>query len=359
MTQAKKVSKKTTLARVQKDGRAESIRAFLLKKIPAHPSDIVAVTSEHFQVSRTTVLRHLGTLQKKDLVVKTGTTKQAAYALTSQSGAKKFVFHISKDLSESDIWYEHFESDFKKLSKEAHVIAQYSFTEMFNNAIDHSGGKKIEVETNWHGKHVDILIKDTGVGVFQKIKEALKFDDLRESVLHLTKGKFTTDPSKHSGEGIFFTSRAVDEFVLVANGLAYVRDNGTGDWFVQTKHDQHSGTGVLLKMSVNPARTLTEVFASYQDPESFEFNKTHIVVQLSKFQEERLISRSQAKRITLGLERFHHVILDFRGVDVVGQGFVDEIFRVYQGAHPDIKIDSINANEDIEFMIKRGLATAK
>jgi hypothetical protein len=29
-----------------------------------------------------------------------------------------------------------------------------------------------------------------------------------------------------------------------------------------------------------------------------------------------------------GLERFRDVIVDFRGVQEVGQGFVDEVFRV-------------------------------
>lgn len=340
-----------------KSSRAEKIRAFLLSHIPQHPSNIVAIAAEKFAVSRTTVLRHLDTLQRTDLVVKTGTTKQATYALVSQTSRKSFTFPIVKSLSESDVWYKHFEPEFKKLPKEAHTIAQYSFTEMFNNAIDHSGGNRIIVKTKWHSDHLEIVIGDTGIGVFQKIKEAMGFEDPRESVLHLTKGKFTTDPSNHSGEGIFFTSRAVDQFVLIANGLCYVRDNETGDWFLQSKPNGR-GTFVHLKLNFNPVKTLTEVFASYQDPESFEFNKTHIVVQLSKLKEERLISRSQAKRITLGLERFHHVILDFKGVEVVGQGFVDEIFRVFQSSHPNIKIDAINTNADVEFMIKRGIATA-
>jgi hypothetical protein len=39
----------------------------------------------------------------------------------------------------------------------------------------------------------------------------------------------------------------------------------------------------------------------------------------------------------------------------VGQGFVDEVFRIFQKKHPNIKIEFTNANEDVRFMIERGL----
>ena len=76
---------------------------------------------------------------------------------------------------------------------------------------------------------------------------------------------------------------------------------------------------------------------------------------LSKDADESHISRSQAKRILHGLEKFKTVILDFKNVESVGQGFVDEVFRVYTYDHPDISIQYIHANEDVEFMIKRSV----
>lgn len=77
------------------------------------------------------------------------------------------------------------------------------------------------------------------------------------------------------------------------------------------------------------------------------------IVDLAKFHGERLISRSQAKHILRNLEHFDHVMLDFKHVIAVGQGFVDEIFRVYKIKHPQVKFDYCNASEDVEFMIKR------
>jgi len=57
----------------------------------------------------------------------------------------------------------------------------------------------------------------------------------------------------------------------------------------------------------------------------------------------------------IGLESFQDVLLDFEGVESIGQAFADEIFRVWQSNHPEIKITYINVNENVEFMIKRAL----
>jgi 23S rRNA pseudoU1915 N3-methylase RlmH len=66
-----------------------------------------------------------------------------------------------------------------------------------------------------------------------------------------------------------------------------------------------------------------------------------------------LVSRSQAKRVLAGIDRFKVAALDFTGVDWIGQGFADEIFRVYQNAHPEIKILVEGANPEVKAMIQR------
>ncbi len=84
--------------------------------------------------------------------------------------------------------------------------------------------------------------------------------------------------------------------------------------------------------------------------------QTQILVELGLNPDETYISRSQAKTVLLGLEKFKTVILDFRRVRTVGQGFVDEVFRVFQNNHNDIKMIPQNANSDVTFMINRSLA---
>jgi len=61
----------------------------------------------------------------------------------------------------------------------------------------------------------------------------------------------------------------------------------------------------------------------------------------------------------LGLDKFTSVILDFSDVRSVGQGFVDEVFRLYKDAHLEVKISYVNANDDVEFMIRRGASDTR
>ena len=119
-----------------------------------------------------------------------------------------------------------------------------------------------------------------------------------------------------------------------------------------------------MKIALGSTRTIQEVYANYQNENSegiLKFDKTHITIMLSKLAEERYVSRYQAKRICLGLEKFKSVILDFKNIYTVGYGFVDEIFRVFQLKYPKIKITFTNTNDDIQFMIDnflvRGVVT--
>ncbi|GIS84625.1 MAG: hypothetical protein CM1200mP16_09250 [Nitrospina sp.] len=66
------------------------------------------------------------------------------------------------------------------------------------------------------------------------------------------------------------------------------------------------------------------------------------------------ISRSQARRFFWGLEKFKYVILDFSDISTVGQGFVDEVFRVFKTKYSRTKIEYKNANDNVKFMIERG-----
>ena len=65
------------------------------------------------------------------------------------------------------------------------------------------------------------------------------------------------------------------------------------------------------------------------------------------------VSRSQARRIMTGLDKFETIELDFKGIDSIGQAFADEVFRVWHADHPGTRIIPRNANENVIFMIQR------
>lgn len=100
-------------------------------------------------------------------------------------------------------------------------------------------------------------------------------------------------------------------------------------------------------------RTTKEIFDEYTS-DDFVFNKTKITVHLAKdYLGHDFVSRSLAKRILMNVEKFKIIVLDFENIDNIGQGFADEVFRVFKNKNPDITIVPVNMNEEIEFMINR------
>ena len=106
----------------------------------------------------------------------------------------------------------------------------------------------------------------------------------------VTKGKVTTDSNNHTGEGIFFSSRAADRFTIEANKIKYTKDNIENDWFYE-KTDLKSGTKITLFIGNKCARILKDIFQEYTNPSDYHFDKTEILVELSRFGDERYISR--------------------------------------------------------------------
>jgi anti-sigma regulatory factor (Ser/Thr protein kinase) len=337
--------------------QAEKIRHFILDNISLHSQDIVAVAALEFNVTRTTIHRHLKHLLKQGLILKSGTTRNIKY-VSKHTLDRHLSYQINPDLSEFNVLKSDFGDIFKQFPENIEDICVYGFTEIFNNAIEHSKGSEINVITHFDKERLSIHIQDNGIGVFKSIVDFFQLSDPRESFFHLTKGKITTDPTNHTGEGIFFTSRAFDGFEIFANHFHYFRNNQENDWAFETIDAPKVGSIIKMTIHIKSTTGLMALFKRYQDPETLAFNRTEIIVELSRLSDEPFISRSQAKRIIFGLEKFQQITLDFSGVRLVGQGFVDEIFRVFTASHPTIRINTVNANSDVTFMIQRGLATA-
>jgi hypothetical protein len=99
-------------------------------------------------------------------------------------------------------------------------MAQHAFTELLNNAIDHSGGTQVTVSMRQTAMHVQLLVSDDGCGLFQRIGESFDIDDPELAMFELAKGKLTSEPERHTGRGLFFTARLADVFDLHANGTS-------------------------------------------------------------------------------------------------------------------------------------------
>lgn len=268
-----------------------------------------------------------------------------------------FRFSI-QDLEEHVVWSNHLKPLISDLPEESLQILDYACNEMLNNAIEHSEGDSVSVRIENGTGETKVFIADDGVGIFEKLQRELNLDTPHDALLELCKGKLTTDPERHTGEGIFFTSRACSEFSILSGSFFFIHYGGE-DWMTESKDDPTQGTLVAMTVAVEPNSTLREVFDEHTASDGgFGFSKTHVPVKLADHGTDGLTSRSKARRIINRFESFSEVILDFEGVDYIGQGFADEIFRVFRRKHPNVSLKCTNTSEDVRGMIKHVLRNA-
>ena len=107
-----------------------------------------------------------------------------------------------------------------------------------------------------------------------------------------------------------------------------------------------------MKLRNNTSRTTQEIFNKFSD-DDYGFTKTVVPVRLAQYGNEQLVSRSQAKRLLIRIDRFKTVLFDFKDVEAIGQAFADEVFRVFAQQHPNMELVPINANDAVTQMIRR------
>ena len=343
--------------------KQERIENYILELIKIGDMDQAKdKTINTFVISPTTYYRYIKSLEKRNLIYKNNTGK---YLLTTLQ--KEYFCYPNKNLEEDAIFQRDIEHFIENLSPNVQNIWYYAFTEIMNNAIEHSSSDIIRVYVEETALDVFILVVDDGVGIFNNIKNYIaettgKEITLEEAVRELFAGKFTTKSENHSGEGIFFTSRIMDLFFITSGGLFFSHDNykdvdeNISDIAPESKISER-GTNVMMRLSQNSTKNLGDLFDIYAPVEE-GFIKTEI--KMKNFCEHRYpVSRSQARRIVERLNLFQEFTLDFEDISNAGQAFCHEVFVVFQNKYPNIKINYINANDAVGGMITRVLNTAK
>jgi biotin operon repressor len=268
--------------------------------------------SEFLGISRQAVNKHLKQLLQNGSLIKEGVTRGAVYRIATSEIkiSKKFKKSFFLDGLEEDKVFQQINMALnlaRIISPKAFEIAKYAFTEMLNNAIDHSHSEKCNV------------------GIFFSIYDKFRLADENNAVGELIKGKTTTMQEKHTGEGIFFTSKAADKMFFRSGRIKLLFDNQKKDIFIEEIRNIR-GTEVFFRIKKRTRKKLEDIFSIFA-PEEFDykFEKTRAMVKLFK---KEYISRSEARRIYHGLDKFKVIILDFKGVKIIGQGFADELFRI-------------------------------
>lgn len=335
------------------DKQNPEIRAFILSNVSNYPNNIASVAAGHFGISRQAINRYLKRLISEKLIKASGKTRDRKYELRKLVNLS-FVVELSPGISEDAVWRFRILPKIKDLPKNIIDLCHYGFTEILNNAIDHSGGSGAIIRFVQTYAGVEFSISDNGIGIFEKLKKDFNLPDNQAALLELSKGRITSNPKAHAGEGIFFTSRMFDKFVLLSKGTFYLRERKVDDgWLIEAGENEKPTPGTLVQMEISRKATWTprEVFEKYsQDQQGFR--KTHVPIKIGLYPGEELVSRSQAKRILSRFDQFSEIMLDFEGVENIGQPFADEIFRVFKSANPNIQILTFNTTPPINKIIK-------
>jgi anti-sigma regulatory factor (Ser/Thr protein kinase) len=231
-------------------------------------------------------------------------------------------------------------------------MAQHAFTELLNNAIDHSGGSQVTVSMRQTPLQLQLLISDDGCGVFQRIEQSFRINDPALAMLELSKGKLTSAPERHSGHGLFFTSRLADVFDLHANQAAFQSRAWEARRWRSGKPASRLGTSVYVAITLDTPRTLDAVLRAHSaDAAGYAFERTSVPLHLIAGGGQALASRADAKRVTSRLSSFRAAEIDFEGITDIGHGFADELFRVFQREHPALQLMPLRMAPQVAAMV--------
>lgn len=325
----------------------------ILRLIDQGEPHVTGVAASELGVSRQTIATRLKRMASGHIIKAEGVGRGRRYALLPILSVRKS--YPIKGLDEHRVWQTEVAPLVADLQTNAIDIWRYGVTEMINNAIDHSEGAHVVVSVERNALRTTVRVSDDGEGIFHRIQRLIGLYDPREAILELAKGKLTTDPVRHSGEGVFFSSRMFDRFSIISRNLHFTHEAASDDWLMEGEGEV-TGTTVLMTLANDSARTTKVVLDEFAAPEEYSFAKTIVPVRLAQHEGEKLVSRSQAKRLTMRFERFQTVVLDFAGVEEIGQAFADEIFRVFQASHPALEMIPLNMAEGVRNMVSRAKA---
>jgi len=130
---------------------------------------------EQFEVSRATAAKTLRGFVASGWLESTGGTKPVFRLGGNRIAVKSYPL---PGVDEHIAWEHDFRPVFE-LPQNVANIAHHGFTEMVNNANDHSEGKLVSVLMRVKDGRLSIVVTDNGIGIFEKICRAMALPDRR------------------------------------------------------------------------------------------------------------------------------------------------------------------------------------
>ncbi|MDM4766731.1 DUF4325 domain-containing protein [Pelomonas sp. SE-A7] len=315
-----------------------------------HSLDLADHVAEKTGASRRSAQSALRRLAEANWLVRGGSRNRPVWApgALRQVARSYTLYGLQEDLP----WQRDFAPHFA-LPKHVEQMVRHAFTELVNNAADHSGGSSVTVSLRQTPTHAQLLVSDDGCGVFDKICTTFDIPDAQHAMLELSKGRLTSQPEQHTGRGLFFSSQLADVFDIHANGTAFQRRAWESTGWTKGRPLPRQGSSIYMAISLETTRTLDQVMEAWSlAGDGIEFDRTKVSLRLLAGEGQALDSRAQARRVVARLPTFRKVEIDFGGVGEVGHGFVDELFRVFARAHPEVELVAVGATPRIQALVE-------
>ena len=331
-----------------------ALTQWITPAVTQHGEGLPERLMQHLQISRRLAGQLLGKLEELQWLVAEGTGRKPLY----RPGPLRQVVqrYALAGLQEDLPWRRDFAPCFA-LAEPMARMAQHAFAELLNNAIDHSGGGTVAVSMRQTPQQLQLLVSDDGCGLFRRIAQSFDIPDPHLAMLELAKGKLTSAPERHSGHGLFFTSRLADIFDIHANHSAFQCRAWDGhDWSAGPPGAvaARAGTSVYLAIMLDTVRTLESVQQAHSASGSgYGFERTKVPLHLvgGAAASTTLASRADARRALQRLGLFRHAEIDFSGIDHIGHGFADEMFRVFGRQHPGLLLHPVGMAPAVAAMV--------
>ena len=329
----------------------ESITQWITAAAQRRPHSLDVELATRTNVSQRSARRTLARLVELNWLVREGSARRPAWrpGPLRQVVQRYELAGLEEDLPWSLDFAPHF-----VLPPNVLRMVQQAFCELLNNAIGHSGGTHVTVSLRQSASQAQLLVSDNGVGLFERIAQSFAIASPALAMLELSKGKLTSQPERHTGQGLFFTSRLADVFDLHANDAAFQQRA----WDERGWHPQralrHTGTSIYAAFALDTPRTLDGVRSAYSvgdDPFGVEFSRTVVPLRLITSTIEGLESRAQARRVCARLGEFRRAEIDFGGVASVGHAFADEMFRVFGPAQRSLELVPVNMTPAVAALV--------
>ena len=338
------------------ESKRKKIKDHILKKIDEDKKDFIAKISDEFGISVTSVKRYIESEIANAHIIK-DTYRTCGYSLAFSGRELSYDIRSIAEREDSILFREIL--PLINAGEKAMQIWNYVLPEIISNAVNHSEGNTLSIYVRSNCLYTRVTVADNGVGLFKKVTQAMKSfghrDPVTEDALaELYKGKFTSQPEKYVGDGIFYSMHLLDKFAAISEGNviragfeedpSYLRSHLLG----YAMRPTDNGTVVVMQLENDTQRDASDVFGEYSAGEDGMI-RTRIPV-FEACADRNPLTRSQAKRLCARLEGFDEVILDFGKTVIMGQGFADEVFRVFKNSNPEVKLTPVAMNPVVNGM---------